>query len=167
MCVVAVVARAMNGPPACSAPAPCLPLVQNSRCCCVSSLCSQLHPLAVIQMLARCSHTDVRMCTRDLPSRLGKVHTHRCRHVHTSPDSCLSQAPPALPAPEQTPAASAPQDSGCKVVPGPPTGCARHPRPVLPREPPPTPARSQSISPIDWPLQLSSRRCAPAGGKHL
>ena len=158
----------MDGPPACSAPAPCLPLVQNSRCHCALSLRSHMQPLAVIQMLARCSHTDVRMCTLMIFHAGSGKCTHTHTHTgHTSPDSCLSQASPALPAPEQTPAASTPQDGGCKVVPGPPTGCARHPRPVLLREPPPPPARSQSIGSIDWPLQLSSRRCAPAGGKHL
>lgn len=30
-----------------------------------------------------------------------------------------------------------------------------------------SPSCSQSPGSIDWPLQLSSQRCAPAGGKHL
>lgn len=79
----------MDGPPACSAPAPCLPLVQNSRCHCALSLRSHMQPLAVIQMLARCSHTDVRMCTL----MIFHAGSGKCTHTHTHIQATHLQIP--------------------------------------------------------------------------
>ena len=87
--MVAVTARATGGPAACSAPAPCLPLAQNSRCRRALHLCSHVHPLAVIQMLARCSHTDVHMCTLMIVLAGSAKGAHTRTHTHTGTSTPL------------------------------------------------------------------------------